>query len=389
MKVTGLLAARLQFALLVTACSLKGSHPGLSPAESHYQDTGNEALAVLERAKSTIDSNCSAARSVVLSGAVEARGRIVQPGDPEIESPVPDPKPFDRRGTFKFVASDFGEKKRWEKAWTGSSGALYENRALVRGIVLDAAEKDYRGYLRPGNHFLLEDSDNLDFYRDHWRVLEIDRIMELVRRHPDQCTVEHLEDGTIAVNLRRSDDPNPNCTVEIMPQADWLVRRIFDPKNRVYYHEWKWQRDATTNLWHQARLVSVYKIPYPSGLLFEETIVLIVQQARFNEAIPEETFTFVGLGLKPGTPVIDMRVTPHVRYVFCPSAKDAEAVVEGVVAPPVAKAALSRTPKRTGRRWVLVSITGVMVFLLAALLGFRYVRASRTGPGRGERLDRR
>ena len=56
-----------------------------------------------------------------------------------------------------------------------------------------------------------------------------------------------------------------------------------------------------------------------------------MDKARFNEPIPEEDFTFRGLGLKVGSKVLDMSVSPTTEYFFRQGDFAASDVVKGIV----------------------------------------------------------
>ena len=56
-----------------------------------------------------------------------------------------------------------------------------------------------------------------------------------------------------------------------------------------------------------------------------------MNKARFNEPIPEEDFTFRGLGLKVASKVLDLCVSPPAEYFFQPGDVEASDVARGIV----------------------------------------------------------
>ncbi len=297
-------------------------------AEATKAPTASKAL---ELAKSAIEANRSAVKSIVLTGKYHVAGKLTKFGtEPSNDMTMRPRKPFDARGTFEYKGDDFGGLKRWLKSTPDPMNIVGEARALNKRVVYDAQDPT-RGYVRAAKEFLSERADNLDFYRDHWFTeigLDPDDIIKLVNEKPANWTTTVGPDG--AITIATTDEPKWRVTATIDPKKAYMLRHVEGP-SAVYVYDNDWEKDKASGVWYLAGTRRIYRMIFPEGSHWEETIDLVVDKARFNEPIPEEDFTFRGLGLKVGSKVLDMSVSPPAEYFFQPGDGAAGDVARGLV----------------------------------------------------------
>jgi len=321
-----------------------------------------------------IAANRSSAKSVILVGHGEVKGyattKVAKPEKP----------PYHRQFKFTFTADDFGRRKRWEDSWTGDPAASEQDSrfALVDDKVLSVLNRG-AGLIEPAEfmHSNPPPICSLDFYRDHWPSVTDDESVEAVLKHSFnqkrlQWTVQELPDGTISMTCHDVEDKDvvKPLVIEVQPSRGYLVSKLIDFAElpAVTY---QWKQDAGTQIWYVAKKTFKTWVKLPSGLVYWDEAVIEIDEAHFNESVPEEKFTFGGLGLKPGSAVYDARVSPNVRYVYQPGAQSLDAVAEGVV-PPAAAEAWEREQVSRHRWIVRARFTG---FVLVAGVGGGYLYA--------------
>jgi RNA polymerase sigma factor (sigma-70 family) len=296
-------------------------------AEAAKAPTASKAL---ETAKAAIAANRSAVKSIVLTGKYHVAGKVTKVGtEPSNDVTMRPRKPFDARGTFEYKGDGFGGFKRWLKSTPDPMNVVGETRALNKGVVYDAQDPT-RGYVRAAEEFLSERADNLEFYRDHWFTeigLEPDDIMKLVKEKPSNWTTTVEPDG--AITIATTDEPKWRVTATIDPKKAYMLRHVEGP-SAIYVYDNDWEKDKASGVWYLACTRRIYRMIFPEGSHWEETIDLVVDKARFNEPIPEKDFTFRGLGLKVGSKVHDMSVSPPREYFFQPGDVAASDVALGI-----------------------------------------------------------
>ncbi len=273
------------------------------------------ALEVLDRLKGRIDANRAAARSVALSGEARVVRTIFKPATDPAKSDEGSRRPaFDVKGRFSFVADESGRRKAWIKSYEPKGFCVDEARALDGDVVRDANDPN-RGCLRTPREFLGDRSDNLDFYRDHWAGADDDPILGfatirgIVRDSPGDFTTRRGPGGAIRIVAKPRDGRAARDMIEVAPAGSGMFRAEFFTDQESQGPRWTWAQDPASRIWYPSQLVRSYRLVYPDGTDASEEMTLVVTEARFNEPIPPATFTFDGLGLRPGTPISDMRNT--------------------------------------------------------------------------------
>jgi hypothetical protein len=286
-------------------------------------------VTTLRKASAAAQVNRAAVQSIVLDGTclVETRTRKAGAGGPAAGGPAPDR----RSGVFRYCAADSGQLMRSDYARGGPPNAAMEwHRSFVNGLVLDAAEAD-SGYLRRASEFLLANSDNLEFYRDHWSdslgPTTLGDLVAVATEHPRRFALA-TDPGDRRIDVM-SDDGRPTGLSVTFDRDTSLVKEMRWAAGAS--HRWEWSRDRASGAYVIAKKTSVYPLVLPNGDVREEVITLEVRQARVNVPVPAAEFTFAELGLKPGARVYDMRATPPVKYRFDPSAPPVGAPAEGLV----------------------------------------------------------
>lgn len=333
-----------------------------------------EPTAVFTRVKAMIAANQSAAKSVTLKGRSSVDGRVVKQGSGKAER-----EPFQRRGTFRFIADEYGKLKRWDVDWhVAENKGLAEHRALNENVVLDASAKGAR-YVRPVSQFLISNGDNLDFYRDHWFG---EAISELTKpTNPGKWTAKRQEDRIVLEYVTAAYGKPMTYTVEINPRQGHLVNRV-ERLGGVTEQRCRWSQEPLTQLWYQKEVVGRYRMTFPSGMVWEELIRLEVDEARFNVPVESRLFTFEGLDLEPDSIVWDQRVSPAVEYVFMPKDGVGGGLLSSLM--PAAAVAAEEERKAFWETWKyrLLLLGGMLVFgVIAATLYLRLAKKRRDEKG--------
>jgi hypothetical protein len=340
---------------------------------SPNEDGGPKARDILERVRASIAANRSAAKSVVITGHGEIKGNPVK------DVPKPERAPFYRAFKFTYVADEFGRRKHWEATWTGAPDAADYNthRVLAEDKKLSVSANGV-GTIYTADDDLSGRFESLDFYRDHWPLDEATEGLDLILKNSfgkdANWTVKELMGGTVSMICQfRVGESETTTTIEVQPGWNYMVSKVITPgeiKSSVY----KWDKDEGTQIWYPTAKSEKLRVRYPSGLVFQQESVINVDSVRFNESVPAETFTFQGLGLKPGSEVYDRRVNPPVGYIYQPSAESAQGLLDGLVP----QGALEKQPQEPPRRrWLSRVVIVVLVLLAGSGLGYLYTRYSR------------
>ncbi|AGA30346.1 hypothetical protein [Singulisphaera acidiphila] len=313
--------------LLIFSCLSIVNLAAVAPPEP-----GEAVATVFEKIKAFSDANISTARSVQLAGKIQLVREVIE-GKP---THSPKNKHLSRQtpaaiaGSFTFIADRFGAVKRWDKHWdTKDVRFRGESKALNDNCVLDATNQS-RGYIRPISEFLLPRSDNLDFYRDHWYEQNgetIDNFIQHMKKLP-KSVVLSLTTNNVTISSSSNDAKTFEFKYSFTSTPEYFLTRVISPSNECH---WTWDRDPEAGIWYPSSLRRVFTTRYPDGVTIRETVSFEVKERKFNIEIPASTFTFAGMGLRPGSTVIDMRSSTQEKYSFDPSSAVVNARVKGLI----------------------------------------------------------
>ncbi len=264
---------------------------------------------VLEEARTRLEANLKAPRSIRWEGEVAVTRKLVQAAtDPTKSDEMSRRLPFDIKASFTYLADNEGRHKRWEKHYILKGFSVDEVRALDGDVVYDAADPQ-RGYIRTAREFLPDRADNIDFYRDHWFNQDfepIDKIITFLKEHPERFTTRSTEEGLIQITSAPQKEPSSTIRIEFNPSRGGMIE-LAETSGGTQITRWSWTQDRTTQVWYPERLSRFFQAKHPDGAVWSEDIRIQVLKATFNEPIPPKSFTFEGLGLSPDAKVFDMR----------------------------------------------------------------------------------